>query len=222
MKKIISLAAVLAMGTLLLAGCGQKPANQATGTDQKNTGQPVQTASQKTEESFSGSLSDLMKRGQPTKCTFNYSEAGGNQQGEAYISGNSVRVNTKTNTDGKNTETYLIKKGTEYYVWGSDTAGKGTKFVFTEADEKAMQEKGQNQEADKNVDLNKTVDYKCSIWIPDNSLFTVPANIEFQDMTAVFKDMQNQNSQIQQEVCKMCDKLPAGSSKDDCIKTNCK
>jgi hypothetical protein len=222
MKKILSLAAVLGLGALLLAGCGQKPADQASNVpaDQKNTNN-TQTAQQKSEEDFAGSLNDLMKRGQPTKCTFSYSENGSSQQGEAYISGDKARVNTKMTTDGKISEVYVIKKGTEYYMWGSEMAGQGTKFVFTEADEKAMQEKSQTPEANKNVDFNKQADYKCGAWIVNNSLFDIPTNVKFQDMTAVFKDMLNQNSQLQQEVCKMCDSLPAGTAKDNCVKTNC-
>ncbi len=226
MKKILSLAAVLALGVLLLAGCGPKPADQAnnanTATGQTTNTNTALANQQKSEETFSGSLNELMKRGQPTKCTFSYTENGSSQQGEVYISGDKARVNTKMNTDGKVSEVYVIKKGTEYYMWGSEMAGKGTKFVFTEADEKALQEKSQTPEANKNVDFNKKADYKCGAWIPDNSLFTVPTNVQFQDMTAVFKDMLDQNGQIQQEVCKMCDSLPVGTAKDNCIKTNCK
>ena len=227
MKKILSLAAVLSLGALLLAGCGQQSANQASGTDNTAAGQAAATntapsTQQKSEESFAGSLNDLMKRGQPTKCTFSYTEASTSQQGEAYISGDQARVNTTVITNGKSSETYVIKKGTEYYIWGTEMAGKGTKFVFTDAEEKAMQEKSQAQGANQNVDFNKKVDYKCSVWVPDNSLFTVPSNIQFQDMTAVFKDMLDQNGQIQQEVCKMCDSLPVGTAKDNCVKTNCK
>lgn len=227
MKKIISLAAVMALGALLLAGCGSKPAaNQTNNTDaaagQTGNTNADQTAKPKAEETFSGSLNELMKRGQPTKCTFNYAENGSIQQGEVYISGDKARVNTTMTADGKASQVYVIKKATEYYMWGSEMPGKGTKFVFTEADEKALQEKSQTQEANKNVDFNKKGDYKCGIWLADNSLFNVPANIEFTDMTSLLKDMMNQNSGMQQEICKMCDNLPAGAAKDNCVKTNCK
>jgi len=224
MKKITSWAAILGLSAMLLAGCGAKPADQPanTATDQDGSGQAAQNAQQKSEEDFAGTLNDLMKRGQPTKCTFNYSEEGVSQQGEVYISGDKARVNTTMNSEGKASEVYVIKKGTEYYMWGSEMAGKGTKFVFTEADEKALQEKSGTEEVNKNVDFNKEGNYKCGLWIPNGSFFEVPANVEFQDMTSLFKDMLDQNSQMMQEVCKMCDSLPAGAAKDNCVKTNCK
>ena len=219
MKRIFSLVAVLAFGALLLAGCGAKPASQEVNvpTGEQGAGQSVQENS---EENFSGSLNDLIKRGLPTKCAFSYAEDGVAQVGETYISGEQARVNTKMTNEGKASEVYVIKKGTDYYIWTSDTPGKGTKFSFTETEEKELQEKG--QQANKNVDFDKKVDYKCDVWLPDNSLFAVPSNVEFQDMTEIFKDMIDQGGQIMQEVCDMCDSLPAGAARDNCVQANCK
>jgi hypothetical protein len=57
---------------------------------------------------------------------------------------------------------------------------------------------------------------KCSPWITDDSKFTVPANIKFQDMSQLLQQFQPKVTTAPQTGTSPCDQIPAGAAKTAC------
>lgn len=126
------------------------------------------------------SLLSLLASGGNNKCSFEITQtAGGKTKGTVYISGNKM-YNTFTITDktGKTSKMSMLKLADENYIWG-DTLPQGIKMKLSVDDLKS------NTDAGQYVDLNQKADYKCDTWIPDQSVFNIPANIKFMDVSAL-------------------------------------
>lgn len=131
-------------------------------------------------KSLATSLLSLLTTGGNTKCTFEVTQtAGGSTKGTVYISGNKM-YNTFTITDktGKTSKMSMLRLADENYIWG-DTLPQGIKMKLSVDDLKS------NANAGQYVDLNQEADYKCDTWIPDQSVFNIPANIKFMDVSAL-------------------------------------
>lgn len=126
------------------------------------------------------SLLSLLTSGGNTKCAFEVTQTGGGStKGSVYISGNKM-YNTFTITDktGKTSKMSMLRLADENYVWG-DTLPQGVKMKLSVDDLKS------NASAGQYIDVNQEADYKCDPWIPDQSVFNVPANIKFMDVSAL-------------------------------------
>lgn len=58
--------------------------------------------------------------------------------------------------------------------------------------------------------LNNEVSYKCTPWVVDTSLFTVPADITFTDFTETMKNLNTGDA------CSTCDYIPDADGKAEC------
>ena len=79
-------------------------------------------------------------------------------------------------------------------------------------------------EADK---IKEQMNYKCRPWIPDNSKFVVPTDIEFKDMTEMMQgfqetmpnidmgEMEENVKKANAQLCEMCELL-TGEDRDEC------
>ncbi|MEA1925764.1 MAG: hypothetical protein U9M90_00760 [Patescibacteria group bacterium] len=235
MKKIL-LITLLFVVSISLFGCsllGKKESNEKQKTesqkqDQQKTEKPSSDADQNKEESFFGSMQDLMARGKFLKCTYKENLSDGSESEVVmYISGNKVRTEMEINTDtGEAIESHMIIDKDWMYMWNSFTPN-GTKMNIKE-----MSKKEDVSDSDVNkgmTNLAKETDYKCRTWIPDNSKFTVPSDIEFMDITETMKDFQGTMQNIdtdkvkksgeetEQQLCDMCEIIPAGPAKDSCL-----
>jgi hypothetical protein len=73
----------------------------------------------------------------------------------------------------------MISDGKDSYMW-MDGQTSGYKMKFDDSAKPAA-----NTTQNSGVDPNKNMDYKCSNWSADGSLFTLPSNVQFQDMSAM-------------------------------------
>jgi len=215
MKKAIFFVSLAVVGGFLMTGCNQKKSDAISG--EKN--QPAVT-----EEDFVGSVDDLIMRGKPAKCTFTIKAEKMEETGTVYVSGNKIYTDTSAKLDGQDYRSQVLKLGDTQYVWNSLEPGKGVKFTFTAAEMKAIEEKGKQYAQDEktNLDFKTSVDFKCRDF-SDESVFTVPAGIEFQDMTALMKAALNPAAPAAGtgNMCGVCDQVP-GEGKAQCQKMYCK
>ena len=203
MKKVLTFALLIVV-SISLTGCLKKK------TD---------------EELFSGSFFDLMKLGKNTKCTFSDESEGGKSEGTIYIAGKKSRNDIYASAEGgEDFESHTIIDGEYMYTW-SNMQEQGTKMKLTEFDmEKEDFEMPSAAEMKETYgeyqDIKKETNFKCRVWIPDNSKFNPPSNIEFVDMSQMMEDMEEQMTQFQedaQSMCSMCDMMPSAEEKTECL-----
>jgi hypothetical protein len=142
-------------------------------------------------------LKNLLTKGNYLKCEMN--EEG--FKGTYYIDGKKerVRVVMKSLDGEKTVENNILVLGKETYSWANDGVNKiGYKFIddgeedsdgFDEIEEKweefdqmADSEKIES-ENDSGLDFESEFNGDCQAWRLDESIFTVPADIKFNDMS---------------------------------------
>lgn len=207
MKKFLTIA-LLVLVSISLTGCLKK------------------TAEEKAEEElFSGSFTDLLGKGKNVKCTFSDENEDGSSEGTIYVSGKKSRNDIYAEVEGGEKFEYHTIIDSEYmYTWSS-LEEQGTKIKLDELnmtgkefDEASLSE---NLEAyAEHEGIQKKTNFKCRPWIPNNSKFNPPSNIEFIDMTEMMGNMQQQAEDMQedmQSMCGMCDMMPTPEEKAECL-----
>lgn len=187
----------------------------------KSSTEPNTTvATQETNEntSLENNLVAILKSGKNQKCTFTYADESGNKtNGTAYISGDKMRTNVTSSTNGKSSTIYVIRNGGDNYIWGSDFPNNtGMKMTLS------IDEYINNEDSKKYFDPNLNADYDCSDWTPESSMFTTPANIKFQDISAMMQGVMQSVSKSptgsgSNSECSICNSL-TGDAKNACLK----
>jgi hypothetical protein len=174
---------------------------------EKNIVKPL-TQNEVTETPKQKSLQDLIASGVPQKCTYSDISDGVNISGTSYISGGEVRADYSTEVQNNTSVGHMIFDGTTSYVWmdGSTTGFKLEKAELTPGESSVGSQKA--------LDMQKSLDYKCGIWVPDATLFQPPANIKFSSLSVpnITSGAVNNN----QSMCATCDSL-TGEQKTQCL-----
>ncbi|MDZ7611795.1 MAG: hypothetical protein U5L10_03445 [Candidatus Moranbacteria bacterium] len=243
-KKIAGLLTVFAVA-LFLSGCGQdqdkqQDQNQNQQSSQQSNGQQSQEQ-EGIAGSFSGSIVDLMKRGNALKCEWSMDNPEQKGDGVVYVSGENYRQELNL-TEPQSMKAFAISDDDFIYSWTSQ-ADTGVKMKVQEAQRtQSPEQQSEQSNSMKGVDADKNFDFNCSRWDADESMFNPPEDIEFMDfsqqMNQMQEQMQNQMQdpsqggntpsgsetspqQMQQQVpCSMCNNL-SGEAKQECLE-NCK
>jgi hypothetical protein len=193
-KKVILIVVVLIL--LLVGGYfimkGKSKAPSTTGTSQ--------------EESSPSSLKDLISKGIAQSCT--YSNEG--SSGKFYVSGSKVRGDFETTVEGNVTKSHMIIDGNTSYIW-SDGQKSGIKMTF---DSSATPSGSAATSPAGSFDTAANMNYKCSVWVVDSSVFTLPVGVTFMTFgtpTGVSPETGSNSSQ-----CSYCESL-TGDSKTQCL-----
>ena len=189
------------------------------------TGCLKKTTEEKTEEElFSGSFMDLLGKGKNIKCTFNDDNENGRSDGTIYVSGKKSRNDIYVEVEGEEKIEYHTIIDSEYmYTWSS-LEEQGTKMKFSELEDSTEDFDTPSASEMKDAygefrDVQKETNFKCMPWIPNNSKFNPPSDIEFVDMTEMMEGMQQQAEDMQEslkDMCGMCDMMPTEEEKVDC------
>jgi hypothetical protein len=211
-NKLLAVAAFVGIGVLAVgAYLFTRQPNSVTNTSQ-TTDSMVETSDA---NSFSGTFSDLLARGQSYTCTFSESDNDGNTtKGNVYVAAGGDRFNGEfelvqpTGT----LQSYIIRDGEYNYIW---TAGQseGIKTKINPEDASLF---GDSEETP--VDENEPVDFDCAPWTVDNSKFVPPANVSFIDFSDTMAEMENVMEENEID-CSVCDQIPAGESRDQCLQS---
>ena len=234
MRKILLASIVLI--ALLLAGCSSTSSdngqpnselklNEHTG-QKDNTGHDISGNSDEKDlddGTIEGSLNTLVNLGRDIKCTFRASETEGEYAQTTYVSGEKIRTDMKMTFDGKTQNVYSIMDDSWIYTWNDITPGKGTKMnIDTFKDQDYIEETDSEEEFQINPD--ETHSFKCVAWVPDTSKFVPPSDVEFMDLSSITdiatNIMNSQNNGEKIDACSVCDYIPDGKAKEDCL-ANC-
>lgn len=199
-KKIILVGALL----LLIAG-GYFMFTKSSKNSPDTSGQSANSAPK--------SLKDLLTAGVAQKCTFSMTQESGNQSGTTYITNGKLRGDFTSQANGKTMETHMIVSGNTSYVW-QEGEKEGFKSSFDPSTSVSGSE-AQSASTTASLDFNKQGDYKCSAWVVDESMFTPPSDVKFNDFSQLMKPTTSGTGQGESSQCSVCDSL-SGDDKTQC------
>jgi len=175
-SKNIAIAVIVVVLILLLGAGGYLMLNKNTSRLPKTT---ATTTPKKTEnQTTTKSLIDLVRMGQNLRCSFKTEVTNGSTEGTVYVSGQNIRADFNITTSGKTMQTSMIKSGDTSYIWG-DSLPSGIKMTLS------LDQISQNEQTSRYFNANQKTNYTCAPWNVDSSLFTVPTNVKFTDMTSL-------------------------------------
>jgi len=177
MKKVIIAIIVIILIVLALMWFKNKSAEAPT--NDTATGETGQVA---TTTGSSASLRDLVMSGKPQKCTFSDTRSGATTQGVVYVGGQKVRGDFTMTTGNQKTDGHMIMDGKTTFVWTS-AMPQGVKFAMS-ADATTT---AASQMSGQAIDYTSAMNYDCDSWTADASLFSVPTNITFMDLSTMMK-----------------------------------
>lgn len=192
---------IIAAVVVIAAGVWFFTQNKGTSEVQNDTSS-AQTETQLTAETTS--LKELMSRGRDVKCTYDSAEEG---KGTIYASSGRARGDFEVTNDGKTSIGHMIASETTGYFWmeGETT---GMKMMFDVNDQASTNNQG--------VDPNKDYNFRCDSWRADDSVFTPPANVEFQEFTLPAVPAASTSTETQVDPSALCNSLPE-PAKSQCI-----
>lgn len=157
---------------------------------EENIDQPAQINTAKKKEAQKAApatVADLMISGKTQKCTADY-ETGSDtikQNGIFYIAQNKLRIDVASDISGQKTNIHTIVMDGWQYNWveGDQTIKiEPTKVNIVELSTKAINA-GINQ-ADIMPILYQPLEFTCTPWTADETMFALPSGTEFKDNTA--------------------------------------
>jgi hypothetical protein len=190
---------LIAIGILLLLGGMGAYLFMSKGKSPAAT--PTQEQAASSESSTPKSLKDLIGLGTAQECLFSADEGSG---GVVYVAGGKVRGDFSTQNEGQTIISHMIVDGQTSYVW-MEGQEMGYKFTFDES----TQTQDQGQTSQTAVDIDQKVDYNCKSWNSDPSMFTLPEDVEFSDMSQLTAPTGEQTSaDTKAAQCAACDSAP--------------
>lgn len=156
----------------------------------RSSANTMEPSGKKMAEGGSGmmSLTELMKLGTNQMCTFSTSNENGSMEGTTYIADGRVRTDFN-GTDSENGPTSggMILDSEYMYTW-TDQQEKGIKLPVSSMEEMkdTAMEYSENEDKPKQpkaLDPDEKIEYNCSNWNVDESVFTPPSDIPFTDFS---------------------------------------
>ena len=139
------------------------------------------------EETFNGSMKELVERKDPVKCTFTLNEDNQKMTGTVYVAGEKkLRSDYEMIANNQTIKSSMINDGDMLYMW-SDMTNQGIKMNMKEMENLEQEDTaagGENLQ-----EWNEKMDFKCVKWSVDKSLFEPPQNMEFIDWTEMLKGL---------------------------------
>lgn len=174
------------------------------------TQEPQTTVEEQKPASTQKSINDLLTSGQAQKCTYKDKMAEVDVEGTVYVAGGKMRSDYTSNTGGQTIMGHMVVSDNKSYIW-MDGQSMGMMMTFDPNKTPEAAPTGSQS-----VDVNKLIDYNCSGWASDNSVFIPPSNIKFQNLgeikTPTGTSIKTTPSQDQ---CAACDYL-TGDDKAQC------
>ncbi|OGJ37326.1 MAG: hypothetical protein A2383_01480 [Candidatus Pacebacteria bacterium RIFOXYB1_FULL_39_46] len=185
-------------------------------------------------------FAELMAMGEDYTCTFSDTdeENGTVTNGKIYVADGGKKFNGsfEIKQDESTMQSYIIQDGEYSYFWSSETK-QGYKMKINPEDNQLFatdDEETSSQTEQLSFDKDEPMDFSCQPWKPDNKMFTPPSDIEFIDFDVQLEQMKTlPQEMINEETigetteentesnldCSVCDQIPAGDSRDQCLAT---
>ena len=125
------------------------------------------------QQTFSGSLQELMARGGSWTCDVSSTAGGVTSSGTTYVANGMVRSDFSSDIPQVgNIESHMIVRDGLAYTWTS-MMNQGFKFPIAEAEGEA------EVSAEVAAQVNQNYDFSCRAWSADASKFALPADVTF-------------------------------------------
>ena len=123
---------------------------------------------------------------------------------------------TITMSNNTSVESHFISMDNAMYTW-SPLMPQGYKIVV---DEESLDTEEPGNIPEQAKALQESFDYKCLPWIPDQSLFELPTDVEFVDLSELTKTVETPGETG--NTCALCDLMETEEQKAQCLKSmNC-
>ncbi|PKM91317.1 hypothetical protein CVU82_01820 [Candidatus Falkowbacteria bacterium HGW-Falkowbacteria-1] len=214
------------------SACGKKDLsdqNQNGKNEEKQLGANVSNE----ESYFSKSVEDLFAEGKPLQCSATVESGEGSVVMNYYFDNNGKKLRVESQTLNKasnlNINSVSILDDNWYYFWDDLTNKDGMKMKVEENQENV---KDKNIDENNNFDMKEEFDFKCKSWKVDSSMFDLPKDKTFKDLTSLMNGFGTNAPTINNEqsgtapsfgngnsvdACSYCNMLPAGSDRDECL-----
>jgi len=196
--------------SLILSGCGQ------AGVDQSGTMEQDRKQEQVQNESFSGSLKELLGLGKKVECSWQFEdpESKVSTSGLVWVDGNRSRSEIRVEGTGESDMNMIqVSDGEISYMWNQGQKS-GSKFNIAEMEKIGKEMETDQTDQDENYqnkaqsNWEKMYNYKCKAWRVDESKFSIPTDVEFTDMVEQMQQMQEQTENMKQNMAGVCNMLP--------------
>lgn len=196
---------VAALAIIIIGGSGFY-LMQLQNSRPANTISEISSKSNESNDSSMTTLSSLLALGTNQMCTFAYTDPdSGTTSGTVYFANGKMSGNFNVETlDGQTFDGSTINDGSYIYSWSS-LSNQGTKIPVDFDDGSEVE--NEPDKPSNYIDDNKQVDYSCSPWGVDQSMFTAPANITFTDISAQMDIINKTTNDLQEQKCAACDNL---------------
>lgn len=182
---------VLALAGLTLAGCGATSSTSTSVSTSTSAAAPAAAPAAPASQTLTGSITDLLKLGESMKCNLAGTDAN-TISGTAYISGTDARTDfVQSGPKGTTISGHSIYDGTTVYFWTDNNAEPAVKLQLSDLGTSQAQAQASMNASISSAFQNKE-QYNCTAWIPDATLFTPPASVNFTDEGALMQQMEAQ------------------------------
>lgn len=219
---IVIALAVVGGGAYLISS---KDTNESAQTGEEGEMQEQQSETEGMQEvsGFTGSVQDLLARGENISCTFRHSDEFGVSEGTFYVAGgqNKMRGDFTYSSSAEDTpyEGGMIHDGTTIYTWSETSEGTfGMKMPVEDGDIESMYD-SEAYESGQQFNPTTEVEYDCSSWNVEQSMFVPPSSIDFMDYNAQMQQMQQMQESMQGSSgidCSSCDSIPDETMRAQC------
>lgn len=122
---------------------------------------------------FTGSVKELLARGGNYACTWETTQNKIPSSGTVFLSNKNLAASARIKVSGFNIDAHVVGDGNKFYVWTSLPGSKGTSINYTELEKTAKSVSPQTEL------LKQKLNFMCSSWMPDESKFSLPTEIDF-------------------------------------------
>lgn len=195
---VIAVVIVILVAVFMMMNKSSQPSQATPVTEQTQTD---------SEGITTGTIESILAGGKNTTCDIVYEDNTG--VGKIYVSDKKMRGDFATEVDGKAVESSMIYDGEYSYIW---SGLQGTKFKIdpTVATPDPSAKQG--------ADLEQKVKMKCSSWTVDNSMFAMPADVKFTDLTeSMMMQKQTGGSTAPSTSKSYCDAIADPQAKAACV-----
>jgi hypothetical protein len=167
---------------------------------------------QEQQQSSRGSLRSLLGMGQNLTCTITNEDG---STGTVYVAGERVRGDFAS-AAAQGGMMHMIQSEGYAYLW-TEGETKGMKMKFDAEESAGAQTTPGATQQNQAVDMNAEVDYSCSPWGVDASMFTLPAGVEFTDYSQMMGGVQGPSGTSGYPTANVCDQLTDPAAKAACL-----
>lgn len=169
---------LLAIVALFIVGVGTWHYSSSSGKIEGDQVPIGQTSSASVEENEKKSFSDFLKQTGAYKCTVEQNVAGAVTSGMVYMNAGKIKGTFASTVNGISVNTSFVLRDGFTYTW---TSAYPIGFKAPVSDMSAESQEGVSTQGVYTWNAEDIGAYTCDPWMVDESVFTVPTNVQFME-----------------------------------------